>query len=139
MFSFTRGTKARSPRLSWSQNKNTEPSPLNWSCPKVRLVFIYTDKILLLLLFINACESVYMCLSAGGWLLDITKLKLGENIGEGEFGGEHSIRILKSILNIEAWKHASLEPLNTYMLLKMNRIWPRIVMFCNFTSIFIYI
>lgn len=33
-----------------------------------------------------------MCLStAAGWLLDITKLTLGENIGEGEFGGELSL------------------------------------------------
>lgn len=30
-------------------------------------------------------------LSPAGWLLDITKLKLGESIGEGEFGGELSL------------------------------------------------
>lgn len=29
--------------------------------------------------------------SPAGWLLDITKLKLGESIGEGEFGGELSL------------------------------------------------
>lgn len=28
-----------------------------------------------------------------GWLLDIEKLTLGENIGEGEFGGEFSVLI----------------------------------------------
>lgn len=28
-----------------------------------------------------------------GWLLDIEKLTLGENIGEGEFGGEFSVFI----------------------------------------------
>lgn len=36
-----------------------------------------------------------MCLlSPAGWLLDITKLTLGENIGEGEFGGELPYLIL---------------------------------------------
>lgn len=31
----------------------------------------------------------FMYLSfSDGWLLDIAKLTLGENIGEGEFGGE---------------------------------------------------
>lgn len=30
------------------------------------------------------------CSSPAGWLLDITKLTLGDNIGEGEFGGEFS-------------------------------------------------
>lgn len=29
--------------------------------------------------------------SPAGWLLDITKLTLGANIGEGEFGGERSL------------------------------------------------
>lgn len=28
--------------------------------------------------------------SPAGWLLDISKLTLGENIGEGEFGGEYT-------------------------------------------------
>lgn len=32
--------------------------------------------------------------SAAGWLLDITKLTLGENIGEGEFGGELSLYLV---------------------------------------------
>uniref|UniRef100_A0A8C9YW71 Tyrosine-protein kinase n=1 Tax=Sander lucioperca TaxID=283035 RepID=A0A8C9YW71_SANLU len=33
-------------------------------------------------------KSAELELSKSGWLLDITKLKLGDNIGEGEFGGE---------------------------------------------------
>ncbi len=48
---------------------------------------------------VKACKEMCLVLtlvhvslsSADGWLLDITKLKLGENIGEGEFGGELSL------------------------------------------------
>lgn len=37
---------------------------------------------------INKASDLFIFLSSAGWLLDITKLRLGENIGEGEFGGE---------------------------------------------------
>lgn len=57
----------------------------------------YVGGLLLLLLHsqISQHQWFHFCLysynfvpfSTGGWLLDIAKLQLGENIGEGEFGG----------------------------------------------------
>lgn len=59
------------------------------------LLFLLND--ILIIMIMKACKKlkvqsvVHVSLSfAAGWLLDITKLKLGENIGEGEFGGELS-------------------------------------------------
>lgn len=42
-----------------------------------------------MVIWFDVSALLYSSLSSpAGWLLDITKLQLGENIGEGEFGGE---------------------------------------------------
>lgn len=43
---------------------------------------------MLTLFDIFAVVIMFVLVFIAGWLLDITKLILGENIGEGEFGGE---------------------------------------------------